>query len=1046
MLTIIKGYEAGFDDPHPLNGYTPLQIAIQNGHTDIACLLIEKYDCRPGKTNREMMNALHFAAKFIQWGDATKLFKLVRDRNLDLTEQNSNKDTALNIASKCGNVVMATEILTFSPESAGIPDAKGSLAWHNAASVGDMVMINLLCDGDLNKYNVPDVFGNTGLHYAVRSENIACTGAYLEIVDINKRNVQQETPLMAACQFGRLEMVKLLLQRGADMDLLDASGASALMHALKKGQSDVATTLVEGGADAILGQDKVTGYTNIHLAIDAGLNEFAISLLSLQGINTLLSTRSKKGQTPLMLAIRSGQLQTIHEILKVSPSAIDEKDDKGLSCLHFAVISGSLATFEEILLQTPETLRVAAMKDSDLMEYAAKYGKIDIISRLLELSASVDGFRKSNTTPLLEAIQYGQYRAMDLLLRSGATADLDWVPSWKKMHLEQSLKRPRIFERLLFTCKSLPDIPLHRSPGCASKIPLHLWQSNNAWMRSYQGDIVHTSKDMTQIQHQYVIDIAKYMLNMSEDGSSSAQAQLLQRAEVANTLSQVLLEIGTDDSIEYAIKTSIEALNLQCQAKDHIRCSLCLQTISFPPTHIHVCKICDSVILCGSCYSNYHEWTEIRSIIDAIGDKLAPLRSITSNNIWIAPALAVVVFIMQGADDPNGEDEQFGYALADVFAPLNDIYEMLLIVERSSFSSQFRRELFPGISFLKLLYDLASGEYNSDRDVPALLKAFEEYHKYPEGKQNTRLYCRGHSFIRVDFGSNVPESGEEVSSFGPQDGFHQSLLPALLETYGKQKYMTSEPAASEEKAISRAIPPLEQLLIASPSTSAQNETETASLSSQNMDEESFGIDLKNGYKSLSKVKALVLENMWKTMLETEIDIYEIVFGPLPEFSTEVLTSGEDLEVLVFLIASEMVWQFSQILLVGFSSSSVSDWLEPDPNCQRLSEPSSHSQDEVADNSKEVPYFCTYIKESTPLEDLSRFISNVHDHIKSSPKPVAKKPNDEKLCIHQKMRQLYSQFFYASPAELYDLNNPILFRALHGDISMEELRAMLVDID
>ena len=59
-----------------------------------------------------------------------------------------------------------------------------------------------------------------------------------------------DTALHVASLHGRLETVKLLVEKGADMEMRsDSDGATPLMRAAEGGHADVALALIEAGAD-----------------------------------------------------------------------------------------------------------------------------------------------------------------------------------------------------------------------------------------------------------------------------------------------------------------------------------------------------------------------------------------------------------------------------------------------------------------------------------------------------------------------------------------------------------------------------------------------------------------------------------------------------------------------------------------------------------------------------------------------------------------------------------------------------------------------------
>lgn len=57
--------------------------------------------------------------------------------------------------------------------------------------------------------------------------------------DINAKNIDGQTPLMAAAQYGRMDIVGFLLDKGADAHIKDAYGQTAADAARKHGHENV---------------------------------------------------------------------------------------------------------------------------------------------------------------------------------------------------------------------------------------------------------------------------------------------------------------------------------------------------------------------------------------------------------------------------------------------------------------------------------------------------------------------------------------------------------------------------------------------------------------------------------------------------------------------------------------------------------------------------------------------------------------------------------------------------------------------------------------
>ena len=118
-------------------------------------------------------------------------------------------------------------------------------------------------------------------------------------VDVNELDSGGDAPLIIAAYNGYTEIVKLLLDAGADVGALDPGMKATALHAASyAGHAEAAKLLIEGGID-IDKQGPYNGYTALHDAVWQNNVDVARVLID-AGAN--LSIKSNSGQTPLEFA------------------------------------------------------------------------------------------------------------------------------------------------------------------------------------------------------------------------------------------------------------------------------------------------------------------------------------------------------------------------------------------------------------------------------------------------------------------------------------------------------------------------------------------------------------------------------------------------------------------------------------------------------------------------------------------------------------------------------------------------------------------------
>jgi len=121
-----------------------------------------------------------------------------------------------------------------------------------------------------------------------------------------------EAVLLDAAAAGQTDMVRSLLDNGANIEVKNNLGATSLIFAAIKGHSDVAELLVERGAN--VNAKTTTGITPL-IAAAAGGHEDIVKLLLAKGAD--VSAKDQQGRTALDMAEAAGQTE-VSALLKAA--------------------------------------------------------------------------------------------------------------------------------------------------------------------------------------------------------------------------------------------------------------------------------------------------------------------------------------------------------------------------------------------------------------------------------------------------------------------------------------------------------------------------------------------------------------------------------------------------------------------------------------------------------------------------------------------------------------------------------------------------------
>lgn len=236
----------------------------------------------------------------------------------------------------------------------------------------------------------------------------------------------ESTTLMAAARGGNPDVVKLLLDKGADVNAKTAKGYTALMAAAKEGKPDVVKLLLERGADPAAQTTK--GYTAL-MAAGKGGNPETEKLLLDRGLD--IHAKTRKGDTALRKAVKKGNREAAEFLLERGADPLKTHEGRTL-LMDAANPDGGDPALAKLLIEKGVDVNAKAHDGWTALLLAAMYGHREMVMVLIENGADVNQRKRLHLGPftvLQWAVAAGDAELVRILLEHGADANIQdpWI-------------------------------------------------------------------------------------------------------------------------------------------------------------------------------------------------------------------------------------------------------------------------------------------------------------------------------------------------------------------------------------------------------------------------------------------------------------------------------------------------------------------------------------------------------------------------------------------------------------------------------------------
>ena len=290
---------------------------------------------------------------------------------------------------------------------------------HRAIESGDVARVQQILQSDPGAVSQPDEnqFRDLPIHVAAASGNVEIARLLLDAgADIDAGDSDNSTALGVAAMRKHGELVAFLIERGADVNRRDRKADCPLSFAVYGRDEAIIQKLLDAGADLYFRNPR--GETLLHISAARGVRSLVEHLLD-NGAE--VDARSEQG-TPLGYAAMQGHAEIVKLLLDRGASPNTGGPD-AMSPLGFTTFRNQVEC-ARILLETGAKVDQPGFGNNTVLLMAAENGSADMVKLLLAHGANVNHINDTGETALVHASAEGYADRVEALLAAKADPNL----------------------------------------------------------------------------------------------------------------------------------------------------------------------------------------------------------------------------------------------------------------------------------------------------------------------------------------------------------------------------------------------------------------------------------------------------------------------------------------------------------------------------------------------------------------------------------------------------------------------------------------------
>ena len=383
------------------------------------------------------VNALHFEMPPLTWAvtmGQTEAAELLLQHGADVNGRNKDGNTALHLAVFLGRAETAELLLKNGAEVNAKNDKGETLVdllqapWEITRLLSGFLGVELEqiqveagkakirellgVDAKLGAETLPNAQNNsTDVWSAARTGDLKAIKRYIEEGgDVNALdNGFQLSAMSWGALHGQTEIVQLLIENGAEVNIKSGDGATPLHSAAFFGRTDVAKLLLENGADIKARNND--GATSVDLLyVDWEITAFIGGLVGVDtGKEEIAAMKTGRGEIAKLFGLEG---------------TFDKAGTSPAQNLSAAAFTGDLTAMKKALADGADPNTKDPQSGSTVLSIAALMGHTKVVALLLEHGADINARSRDGGTALHSAAFLGRVETVKFLLDKGADSSL----------------------------------------------------------------------------------------------------------------------------------------------------------------------------------------------------------------------------------------------------------------------------------------------------------------------------------------------------------------------------------------------------------------------------------------------------------------------------------------------------------------------------------------------------------------------------------------------------------------------------------------------